>query len=183
RALARDLDSVPTRRSSDLARRRKPHSEIGGARRGNPSRPADAGPCKRTSRWWIDRSGTGDTPRNPVANRPRLCLELPPRKPSWPAVMCDRPHRPGIWMQANRSENPPARLEGQGPSTYGLLRRCAPRNDGGESPSSSVVRQILHRVAALRDEHGAVEAHEDGAVGLLADGADLHDALGRPRGG
>src|SRR5690606_27570041 len=84
-----------------------------------------------TSRWWIDRSGTGDTPCNPVANRPRLCLELPPRKPSWPAVMCDRTHRPDIWMQANRSENPPARLEGQGPSTYGLLRRCAPRNDGG----------------------------------------------------
>src|SRR5690606_24392463 len=117
------------------ARRRKPHSEIGGTRRGNPSRPADAGPCKRTSRWWIDRSGTGDTPCNPVANRPRLCLELPPRKPSWPAVMCDRTHRPDIWMQANRAEHPPGRLEGQGPSTYGLLRRCAPRNDGGKNAS------------------------------------------------
>src|SRR5690606_26738850 len=161
RALARDLDSVPTRRSSDLARRRKPHSEIGGTRRGNPSRPADAGPCKRTSRWWIDRSGTGDTPCNPVANRPRLCLELPPRKPSWPAVMCDRTHRPDIWMQANRSENPPARLEGQGPSTYGLLRlRLAMTEDGSPLRASP---------DAARREPGAIVTR-DGSEGVQLEG-------------
>ncbi|RQW40298.1 hypothetical protein EH199_20990, partial [Novosphingobium sp. LASN5T] len=45
-----------------------------------------------------------------------------PRKPSWPAVTCDRTERPDIWKQAIRSNFPfsPCKRE---PSTYatGLL--------------------------------------------------------------
>src|SRR5579884_2426449 len=40
---------------------------------------------------------------------------------------------------------------------------------------------ILDAVAALRHQHGALEADEDGAVGLAAGGAHGDDALGRAR--
>src|SRR5208337_593320 len=49
------------------------------------------------------------------------CLEPLPRKPSWPAFMCERIHRPDIWMQ--RSDQNAARpLARRGPSTYGSSR-------------------------------------------------------------
>ena len=46
-----------------------------------------------------------DSPWDPLAEpRSRGCLELASRKPSWPAIHCDRINRPDIWMQAIRSD-------------------------------------------------------------------------------
>ena len=47
------------------------------------------------------------------------CLELTSRKPSWPAVKCERINRPDIWVQAIRSDTRNT-LAGRGPSTYGF---------------------------------------------------------------
>src|SRR5271156_5145788 len=108
----------------------QPLNEIGGTRRGDPTRLAEAGPCKRTSRWGIDRSETGDTPCNPVMPDIAALFGTPAAE----TILASghvRPHPTGRTYGRKRSDPKklPAHLARKGPSTYGLLRRCAPRND------------------------------------------------------
>src|ERR687893_675470 len=55
---------------------------------------------------WCDRSIRDVRhSEDPIGHyRSPPCLELTSRKPSWPAVMCDRTERPDIWAQAIRSK-------------------------------------------------------------------------------
>src|SRR5208283_5153867 len=87
---------------------------------------AEAGPCKRTSRWW-DRSETGDTPCNPVApDVASLCGT--PIAETILASGHERPHSTGRPYGCKRSDpNLPVDLASRGPSTYGLLHFA--RND------------------------------------------------------
>src|SRR5438067_11919178 len=83
------------------------------------------------------------------ARRRELCVELPPRKPSWPAVIATAFIRPDIWMQAIRSDAL-VYLASRGPSTYGLLRRVAPRNDD-HYYAASARRKPFHIAVAEPD--------------------------------
>lgn len=83
---------------------------------------------------------TRDIPGNPVVRfMPRYCLELALRYPSW-----QRSHAAastGRTYDRNRFDPlTPLSLAGRGPSTYGLLRRCASRNDRKMRRAATIYR-------------------------------------------
>src|SRR5262249_1471200 len=98
-----------------------------------------------------------------------------PSRPPAALTCASQSWRPFAYPAA-RSACPPD-CDTTAPTTIGLA--CP--NAANASAARLIVQLVVNRMAAHRDERGALEGHEYGAIRLLAGGAHRDDAVVRAR--
>src|SRR5688572_1558617 len=104
---------------------------------------------------------------------------LRPRSPP-AAFTCSAQSSSPLWYSPARLACAPD-CDTTAPTTTGWACASAAAATRAAAVQSLVIKLVVDGVAPHRDEHRALEGHEDRAVRLLAGGAHRDDAVVRPR--